>query len=200
MAEIARRLKLYRWQKPDTHEAVRYICGYCGHLVSSEKGWKLHDGNNKQHGGVFLCPDCDCPTFHYPDESTRIPDSPFGSSISNLPSDINSLYEEARTCTANTCYTAAVLILRKLLMNIAVAQGAAANLRFIDYVNHLEANHFVPPNGRPWVDHIRKKGNEATHEIHHMTREDAKDLIVFIEMLLRFIYEFPAMLSPPSTP
>ena len=50
-------------------------------------------------------------------------------------------------------------------MNLAVSQGADQNLKFIEYVDYLACNGFVPPNGRGWVDHIRKKGNEATHEI-----------------------------------
>jgi hypothetical protein len=47
------------------------------------------------------------------------------------------------------------------------------------------------PNGKHWVDRIRKKGNEATHEIFLMGEIDAKELLSFLEMLLRFIYEFP---------
>ena len=51
-----------------------------------------------------------------------------------------------------------------------------------------------------WVDHIRKKGNEANHEITLMTDKDAKDLIVFLEMLLKFIYELPNLSQQePST-
>lgn len=83
-------------------------------------------------------------------------------------------------------------------MNIAVSQGATEGLRFIEYVTYLADKGFVPPNGKHWVDHIRKKGNEATHEIALMTEADAKELISFIEMLLRFIYEFPSMV--PSQP
>lgn len=83
-------------------------------------------------------------------------------------------------------------------MNIAVSQGAAEGLRFIDYVEYLEKNGFIPPNGRGWVDHIRKKGNEATHVIALMTQSDAEDLIAFSEMLLKFIYEFPARI--PTNP
>ena len=59
-------------------------------------------------------------------------------------------------------------------------------------VEYLAANGFVPPNGRGWVDHIRKKGNEATHEIVFMTDKDAQELLAFSEMLLKFIYEFPS--------
>lgn len=44
------------------------------------------------------------------------------------------------------------------------------------------------------MDHIRKKGNEATHEIALMTDNDARELLGFVEMLLRFIYEFPKMI------
>ena len=79
-------------------------------------------------------------------------------------------------------------------MNIAVEQGGSEGLKFIEYVNYLSDKGYVPPNGKHWVDHIRKKGNEATHEIALMSDIDAKDLLGFIEMLLRFIYEFPKMI------
>src|SRR6266571_7617624 len=109
---------------------------------------------------------------------------------------VNELYEEARRCSSQNCFTAAVLLCRKMLMNIAVAQGATEGLRFIEYVTYLSDKGFVPPNGKHWVDHIRKKGNEATHEIALMAEGDAKELISFIEMLLRFIYEFPSLVPP----
>ena len=85
-------------------------------------------------------------------------------------------------------------------MNIAVAQGAKAGLSFVEYVDYLSNQGYVPPNGRSWVDHIRNKGNEATHEIALMTREDANELISFAEMLLKFIYEFPAKVPVPKLP
>ncbi len=60
------------------------------------------------------------------------------------------------------------------------------------YVCFLADNVWIPPNGREWVDEIRKRGNEQNHEIVLATREDAAELLDFIEMLLRFVYEFPA--------
>ena len=80
-------------------------------------------------------------------------------------------------------------------MNIAVAEGAAEGLRFVEYIDYLENNNFLPPKGRDWVDHIRQKGNEATHEIAIMMQEDAEELIIFIEMLMKFIYEFPSIIK-----
>lgn len=83
-------------------------------------------------------------------------------------------------------------------MNIAVAQGAPAGLAFIAYVQHLSDAGYIPPNGKAWVDHIRKRGNEATHEISLMSDDDAQELILFSEMLLRFIFEFPKRVPSPK--
>ena len=84
-------------------------------------------------------------------------------------------------------------------MNIAVSQGDEPGKSFISYVEYLATNGFVPPNGKGWVDHIRRKGNEATHEIAIMGEPDAKELITFSEMLLKFIYEFPNKIPPDSS-
>ncbi len=80
-------------------------------------------------------------------------------------------------------------------MNIAVAKGATAGNTFISYVEYLSNQNYIPPDGKEWVDIIRTKGNEATHEINIFEREDAEELLLFAEMLLRFIYEFPARLK-----
>lgn len=76
-------------------------------------------------------------------------------------------------------------------MNIAVSQNAKEGEPFLAYVEYLAEKGYVPPNGRGWVDHIRKRGNEANHEIELMSEDDAKELVLFSEMLLKFIYEFP---------
>jgi len=83
-------------------------------------------------------------------------------------------------------------------MHIAVTQGAEGGKTFLSYVKFLTDQGYVPQNGQTWVDHIRKKGNEANHEINLMGREDAEDLIAFSEMLLKLIYELPAKI--PDTP
>jgi len=85
-------------------------------------------------------------------------------------------------------------------MHIAVAEGANAGLSFLQYVEYLDNKNFVPPKGKGWVDYIRTKGNEANHEIKLMGTRDATALISFVEMLLRFIYEFPGMVPPQPNP
>ena len=81
------------------------------------------------------------------------------------------------------------MIARKILMHVAVEEKAAPNLKFIEYVDYLSINNFVPPKGRDWVNKIKDKGNEANHELQAMSADDAKEIMHLTEMLLRFNYE-----------
>ena len=191
----------YEWQATDLVNRA-YVCGFCGNNVASYRGVGFTSNNFEfalTAGGVYICPNCNSPTA-FDVDGKQFPVPAVGNRVPKIPKNLNALYEEARRCTATKCYTAAVLLCRKLLMNIAVEQKAKEGLRFIEYVEYLSQKGFVPPNGKPWVDHIRKKGNEATHEIALMTLADAKELIDFIEMLLRFIYEFPARVGKEAKP
>jgi hypothetical protein len=181
------------WVSSEQINSKSFHCGYCGNKVASATGY-YHD--KKPHLKIYLCPHCDQPSFFFLE--TQVPGVAPGNEVKHLPEQVEHLYHEARNCTSISAYTAAVLACRKLLMNIAVAQGAEENKKFIDYVDYLAGHGYVPPNGRGWVDHIRRKGNEATHEIIVMNKSDAEDLISFSEMLLKFIYEFPNRV-PQST-
>ena len=81
-------------------------------------------------------------------------------------------------------------------MHVAVEKGAEEGKPFLEYVEYLSQKGYVPPDGKGWVDYIRTKGNEANHEIKIMSFADASDLITFSEMLLKFVYEFPAKVKP----
>ena len=175
-----------------------WICGYCTCHVSSERGYEIrgtHDGQSSQAGGIYICPNCGGPTFFSPQRDV-LPSPMFGNTIGHLPTDIEATYEEARRCTGQNCHTAAVLLCRKILMNIAVSQEAKKGLKFIQYVEFLSENHFIPPNGKQWVEYIREKGNEATHEISVMTPDDSEKTLIFTSMLLKFVYEFSELLPP----
>jgi hypothetical protein len=175
-----------------------FLCGFCNITVSSVKGFPIYYQGKLSGCGGYICPNCSGLVFLSPD-GQQFPSPSLGNQVSNVPKELYALYEEARRCTSHNAYTAAVLLCRKMLMNISVSQGAAEGLKFFEYVNFLSVNNYIPPNGKHWVDHIRRKGNEATHEISIMTEQDARELIAFVEMLLRFIYEFPSMVPVPST-
>lgn len=185
------KLQDQRWnQSQASMQPVRYTCGYCGEKVSSSRGYTYNpNGSSAPTGNLRICPDCGCPSFFQYDR--QWPGIIGGEPVEKVPSPVNELYEEARRCMSTASYTAVVLTTRKLLMHIAVQQGAEKNLSFKKYVDWLGENGYTPPDSKEWVDHIRTTGNEANHEINIMSKETAEELLVFCMMLLRFIYEFP---------
>src|SRR5207249_4424001 len=117
---------VFAWRAPQDLPNAAFTCGFCNTRVSSVKGYKLGehaDGSGHQLGAVYLCPNCGGPVFHAPN-GTRFPSPSLGRPVQHVPDALNALYEEARRCTGQNCFTAAVLVCRKMLMNIAVQQGA----------------------------------------------------------------------------
>lgn len=181
------------WNEPKRAHGRQYTCAFCGNRVGPSMGYPNGRGDAL---AILICPTCDKPTYF--EGPTQTPAPLMGNDVKNVPTGIKSLYNEARACTGTKAYTAAVLACRKILMHIAVDKGATPGAKFIEYVEYLGNKHYVPPGSEDWVDHIRNKGNEANHEIAIMTDADALDLISFVEMLLRLIYEFPGRI-PKNT-
>jgi len=186
------------WYQVQTGAAITYACGYCGDKVASASGYQCNEGGT---GAVVafirICPGCKRPTF-FPVSGDRCPGTAPGRPVAELPDDLSKLYEEARQSAAAQAPTAAVMVCRKILMNIAVSKGAQHGESFVSYVDYLANQGYIPPSGKSWVDYIRTKGNEANHEIALMIPQDATSLITFVEMLLKFIYEFPSLVPPPA--
>lgn len=175
-----------------------YECSYCGNRVASVKGWNslVVDLRMAYPGGaIYVCPHCTNPTY-FTRKGQQIPGAPFGAAVSGIDeAGIQELYNESRRAYSASCYTAVVLGCRKLLMHVAVSKGAAEGLPFIKYVDFLDSKHFVPTGARGWIDKIREKGNEANHEIVIMSQSEAEEMILFCEMLLKILYEFPAKIK-----
>jgi len=183
---------MYEWNHAEAAGKVTFTCGYCGKETAPNKWFR--DVHNYAH--IYICPACTKPTFCEHTTGLHTPSVRLGRDIMGISSgDIANLYNEARDCTSAGAYTAAALICRKILMNLAVQHGADGNKSFVFYVDYLAEKGFVPPNGRTWVDAIRLKGNEATHEIELMDNKDAQLVLHFTEALLRFNYEMPHLLE-----
>ena len=178
-----------KWQGTSSIGSIDYTCGYCGHEIATPIGYQTN-GNAK----IYICHWCDQPTY-FDGDMWQVPGASFGNQVEHIPDDVSALYNEARNCMQVNAYTASILCSRKLLMNIAVSRGAKEGLKFIQYVDYLAANGYLPPDGKEWVDQIRQVGNMATHEINIMKRSEAAELIMFLEMLLKFIYEYPAIMK-----
>jgi hypothetical protein len=123
----------------------------------------------------------------------------FGQPIKHITDkNVENLYNEARSCYTINAFTSCVMCCRKLLMNISVSEGAEAGKSFVEYVNYLNDNNYIPPKGKGWPDEIRKLGNGANHSIEFNTEAQSKLILIFTEMLLKFIYELPGLLGGSS--
>ena len=112
------------WHQTVSLQAHKFICGFCGDKVASKEGYTTTDAPNGRQAHIFICPGCTKPSlFHF---SLQMPGVAPGNEVAHLPKDIEALYLEARRSAGAGANTAAVLACRKLLMNIAVAQGAKA--------------------------------------------------------------------------
>lgn len=183
------------WRNTSDLEKAGWTCGYCGREVGGNVGFRRDVSDGKS---IYICPRCENPTAFIPDGwgvIRQYPGAIHGNEVEHLPDSVSAIYDEVRRCIQYSAYTAAVLAMRKLLMHVAVEQGAKEGMSFIEYIDYLDENHWIPPNGRDWADAIRRGGNEATHEIVVATEGDAKQLLDFAEMLLKFVYEFPAKLK-----
>ncbi len=174
-----------------------YICGYCGNDISSNVGYYTTEGEgfsrDIDEGCIYICHKCNNPT--YINGNVQVPGAFYGKKFKEeIFGDDNiifELYNEARNNMSVNAFTSVGLCCRKLLMHIAVNCGASENKRFIEYVDYLDNNGYIPINAKKWVDIIRGKGNEATHEIKLLNEDEAKTLLSFIEILITIIYELP---------
>ncbi len=193
----------FNWQSQQTIHKKEYTCGHisCGKEVTSNLGWSyLNTKRTVKEGWIYICPMCRRPTFFDNTESfPQIPGISFGSDIEHLPEGIENLYWEIRNATGCGAFTASVLACRKLLMHIALEKGAAVGRDFTAYLEYLVYNHYAPPGNKSWVEKISRIGDEATHEIKAISSKEAKELVNFMEMILKFVYEFPAKLDGSRT-
>ncbi len=193
----------YTWDSLGTaSEARSYTCGHCGNPLASERGYQ---GRRADTGvlnmRIFICHFCTRPTFFDEQDGKQWPGSSYGNPVEHIDDEkILNLYDEARRCTSSSSYTAAVMCCRKLLMHVAVSKGAEENKKFAYYVDYLADNNHIPAGSKDWVKHIKDKGNEANHEIKLMDQTDAEEIISFVEMLLKVIYEFPARMKKKASP
>ena len=187
------------WKPKAVIKSRAYVCGHCSNKVASNHGIETRTSSNTAAGGyIYLCTHCNQPTYFYGE--MQVPGELPGSAVANVAEMIEDLYNEARRCVAANAYTGCVMICRKILMHVAHDNGAKENLKFVQYVNYLHDEHFIPPNARSWVEYIKDKGNEANHEIFTASKEDAVGLLVLVERMLQIIYDLPKRVPSKAAP
>lgn len=121
-----------------------------------------------------------------------------------LPELDEQIWNEVRDCLSVGASTAAVMLCRKLLVHIAVAQGLPAKNangyapNFQTAVTHLETEGLITRRMLPWVKRIKDVGNEANHEIARIDKDVANDVALFTEQLLKLTYEMDDLMNSAS--
>ena len=180
------------WIKSQDLDSKSYTCGHCGEKICSEEGYYLanYNGSPNGMGYIYICHNCNKPTYF--DFESQVPSPVYGKVFSKeiFPDEKTYLlYNEVRNCFKAKAYSSCVLSARKLLMHIAVDCGAEENQKFAYYVDYLDTNNYIPKNCKEWVDIIRSKGNEANHEIVIFKKNDAEQIINFVEIIINVVYE-----------
>lgn len=179
------------WRNNEKIVSRNFKCGFCNSSIASERGYRSEGPNQF----IYICHKCGKSTF-FDNSGNQTPGPIIGNSVKYIPDEnIENLFNEAKKCFSISAYTSAVMCCRKLLMNIAVAEGAKKGDNFVGYVDYLSDNNYIPPGGKDWVNAIRKLGNEANHKIEFKTQKEADRILNFTEMLLRFIYELPGIMK-----
>jgi hypothetical protein len=188
-----------RWQNPSDLGPKSYVCAFCGRHTGPNAGFtgEWYFGGESQRVFIYICSFCHSPSY-FSRRDEQIPAPKPGREIAHVPDQINELYQEARQCFGANAPNATVMVSRKILMNVAVNLGADENQSFLAYVDWLVDSGHIPPQGRKWVDRIRGVGNEANHEIPHISAKDAARVLQFTEGLLTVVYEFPGAAEDPE--
>lgn len=191
--------------KSEFIKSKRFICGYCGESISSNKGFSITSNSKvradnecnlllieKKEAGIYICHSCNAPTFFSPSDGKQYPGAIYGEPIKNLSQELESAYNEARNCFKVSAYTAAALICRKILMYLTcdLEKEEKGGKSFQYYIDLLVDKNHLPPRLKPLAEHIRAEGNSATHSLEPIPKESSERLIKFVEVLLKINYEY----------
>ncbi|MEI0795833.1 DUF4145 domain-containing protein [Brachyspira pilosicoli] len=162
-----------------------FVCWNCENNVASDSGLPSDNG----HSPVLICPFCNAPNIIFPNGDNLVKPL-YGRDIKKLPADIKNIYNEARKSMKVEAYTGAVMLLRKILMNVAVENKAEKGKTFQYYIDFLYNKGIIHVKQKLLTDKIRTIGNEANHQIESITKETAENVFKLTEHLLLNNYEF----------
>lgn len=117
---------------------------------------------------------------------------------SSIPPNITKTFEEALTCHANNCFTAAAIMVRKTLEELCENQGATGgNLK--ERIRSLGIKVTLPAELIEGIDHLRLLGNDAAHlESKHFNNVGQTELEVAIKLtkeVLKGVFQYADLIA-----
>jgi hypothetical protein len=195
----------YQAQNPGT--VVKLRCPICRQRATFES-LNVHDGlitsaNENFFVGIRRCPDPACFALiffvwkggqlveAYPAETIDF-------DATNIPVAIQSAFEEAIKCHAQSCFVASAIMVRKTLEELCRDRGAAGgNLR--ERIKALGTKVVLPQELLDGLDDLRLLGNDAAHiesqEYGKVGKEEVEVGIEFTKEVLKAVFQYTALLG-----
>ena len=111
------------WEDTSELTTKVYICGYCNKEIATNSGYITKRMNGVASDSIYICHNCNAPTY-FRDDYEQYPGVKYGFNVGALPSEIEIIYDEARSCYSVNAFTSTVMNCRKILMSIACNEGA----------------------------------------------------------------------------
>lgn len=183
------KFKSGEWVHLKTGRPLKCICYNCNNMISSNKYYETWVPGRLTKSLIHICPHCNAPIVRdY--EGKHVISPLIGKNIKKLPEDIERIYLEIRKSMQANCFNGAIMLMRKLIMHIAVEEGADEGKNFTEYINFLCDEGVVPRKSKGKADLVRTLGNGVNHQIEDSNEEDAKNCLDFLSLLLMANYEF----------
>lgn len=117
-------------------------------------------------------------------------------SVKDVPSEITAALMEAKTCYSAQCFRASAVMARRTLEAIIADKNASEKSLYAG-IKKLKELEIIDKNLLEWATEVRLIGNNGAHfdPIDSVTKEDAQNVILFIEQLIKFIYSMPAEIA-----
>lgn len=164
-------------------DVLYYVCGHCNVAVT---GWVVAYATGERKRQWLLCPRCGGGSVK--NDDIILPPRQTFRKVDGLSGSIAALYDEARASFNAQAYTGCEILCRKILMSMAVDEGAKPNRRFVEYVDYLDSNGYITPALKDMATAIKDNGNEAAHEIDQPSQERAEYTLKFTRRILDITY------------
>lgn len=188
MKNFKRLDKETQWRTAERIDTKTFVCCNCGKEIASNQGF-VGFALGSPYCYIYICHNCSAPNA-FDSLGKPLIEPKIGKEIANLPENVSNLYNEVRTCLQSGAFTAAAMLMRRMLMDIAVSEKIEQGLTFSQYVERLCTDGIIPRKAKHLADAVRQLGNEVNHELQTAKPEETFALFKFMEMLLEVNYEF----------
>jgi Domain of unknown function (DUF4145) len=165
---------LRRWynvpEGDDAWEPHQWTAAMC---TSCQSPFVLYQERENDDWGI--------PTQEYPQADRQLPWS--------VPQSIRDDFAQAQRCMRSRSYTAGAIMARRVVEIIRKDQGFKkgnlnAALKSMKEAGVIDARLYE------WADTAREVGNEGAHDTTPVSREDAEQVLLFVEALVDYLYVF----------